>query len=98
MKGTPRHTLAKITLQRAFQASPKKLMLPSIRPMFLRDHEMTENCGSKIHQKAMADNTVGTMKGMSTMARKMALKGSFSFSSKAKYKPMANLATLAKKV
>ena len=83
-KGTPRHTLAKMTEKREFQVSPKKLMLLSIQPKCLSDHEMTENCGSKIHQKAMADSTVGTMNGISTTARKMALKGSFSFSSNAK--------------
>ena len=59
---------------------------------------MTENCGSKIHQKAIADSTVGTMKGISTTARMMALNGRFSFSSSARYRPMANLMTLATSV
>src|SRR5688572_7373525 len=98
MKGTPRQTLAKITLQRAFHASPRKLMLPSIHPNCLRDQEMTENCGSKIHQKAMADSTVGTMKGIRMTARIIALKGMFWLSSSARYRPIANLNTLATNV
>ena len=59
-------------------------MLASISPSFLSDHEMTENCGSKIHQNAIADSTVGTMKGISTTARMMALNGSFWLSSSAR--------------
>ena len=45
---------------------------------------MIENCESKIHQNAIADSTVGTMKGISTMARSIALNGMFSFSSSAR--------------
>ncbi len=36
---------------------------------------MIENCGSNSHQNAMADSTVGTMKGISTTARMIALNG-----------------------
>src|SRR5690348_7045428 len=75
MKGTPRQTLAKITLQRAFQASPRKLILVLISPRCFSDHDTIENCGSKIHQKATAESTVGTMKGISTTARISALSG-----------------------
>src|SRR5688572_32179620 len=75
MNGTPRQTFAKMTLQRAFHASPRKLMLPSIHPSCRSDQEMTENCGSKIHQKAMAESTVGTMKGIRITARMIALNG-----------------------
>ena len=56
---------------------------------------MTENCGSKIHQKAIATSTVGTMNGISTIARTMAFNGSFWFSRIARYRPTANLMTLA---
>ena len=45
---------------------------------------MIENCGSNSHQNAIADSTVGTMKGIRTMARKIALNGNFSFSSTAR--------------
>ena len=44
-----------------------------IKPIFFSDHEITENCGSKIHQKAIAESTVGTMNGISTKARIMRL-------------------------
>ena len=82
--GTPRQILAKITDQRAFQTSPRKSMLTVIRPIFLSDHEMIENCGSNSHQNAMADSTVGTMNGISTTARRIALNGRFSLSSSAR--------------
>ncbi|MND03776.1 hypothetical protein D3C83_237570 [compost metagenome] len=52
-------------------------MLPSIQPSWRSDQEMTENCGSKIHQKAIAESTVGTMKGIRITARIMALNGMF---------------------
>ena len=45
---------------------------------------MIENCESKIHQNASADNTVGTMNGISTSARSIALNGIFSFNSSAR--------------
>ena len=32
-------------------------MFSVIRPIFFSDQEMTENCGSKIHQKAIAEST-----------------------------------------
>src|SRR5262245_38688697 len=95
MKGTPRQTLAKIAEKRAFQTSPRKLMLVLSRPIFFSDHEITENCGSKIHQKAMADSTVGTMNGISTTARISALNGSFSLSRIARYRPTPNFTVLA---
>src|SRR5215475_13032111 len=65
--GTPRQMLAKITDQRAFHASPRKSMLLVIRFILRSDQEMIENCGSNSHQNAMAESTVGTMKGMSTI-------------------------------
>src|SRR6476620_6358278 len=77
--GTPRQMLAKITDQRAFQISPRKSILAVIRPIFLSDHEMIENCGSNSHQNAIADSTVGTMNGTSTKARSIALNGNLSF-------------------
>ena len=73
--GTPRQILAKITDQRAFQASPRKSILVAISPSFRSDQEMIENWLSKIHQNAMAESTVGTMKGISTIARRIALNG-----------------------
>src|SRR3978361_1748918 len=90
--------LAKITQVRAQVTSPRKLMFSVIRPMCLSDHEMIENCESKIHQNASADSTVGTMKGISTSARSIALNGMFSFRSSARYSPIANLIALATKV
>jgi hypothetical protein len=45
---------------------------------------MIENCESKIHQNASADSTVGTMKGISTSARSIALNGMFSFNNSAR--------------
>ena len=64
MKGTPRQTLTKITLACACSGTPRKSTLVEISPIFLSDQEMIENCGSKIHQKAIADSTVGTMNGI----------------------------------
>src|ERR1043166_529630 len=83
-KGTPRQILAKITQIRAHVVSPRKLMLWSRMPRCLNDQEMIENWESKIHQKASADSTVGTMKGISTAARSIALNGKFSFRSSAR--------------
>ena len=59
-------------------------MLPEISPRWRSDHEMIENCGSKIHQNAIAESTVGTMNGISTTARSVALNGRFSLSSSAR--------------
>src|SRR5204863_5737183 len=73
--GTPRQILAKITDQRAFQVSPRKSMLLAIRPILRSDHDTIENWLSKSHQKAMAESTIGTMKGISTTARMIALNG-----------------------
>jgi len=53
-KGTPRQMLAKITHIRAQVTSPRKLMFSVIRPRCLSDHEMMENCESKIHQNAQS--------------------------------------------
>ena len=36
---------------------------------------MIENCGSKIHQKAIADSTVGTMNGIRIAALTIARNG-----------------------
>src|SRR6266404_9260899 len=83
-KGTPRQILAKITQIRAQVESPRKLMFWVISPRCLSDHEMIENCASKIHQNASADNTVGTMKGINTSARNIALNGMFSFNNSAR--------------
>src|SRR6476469_3601710 len=82
--GTPRQILAKITDQRAFHMSPRKSMLVVIRCIFFSDQEMIENCGSNSHQNAMAESTVGTMNGISTTARMIALNGNLSFSNSAR--------------
>ena len=74
-KGTPRQMFAKITDQRAFQVSPRKSILVAISPSFRNDQDTIENWLSKIHQKAMAESTVGTMNGISTTARMIALNG-----------------------
>src|SRR5512134_3794122 len=95
MNGTPRHTLAKITLQREIQVSPRKLMLPSMMPAWRSVQLTIENCGSKIHQNAIAESSVGTMNGISTTARTIALNGRCSFSSSARYSPTPNLKMLA---
>jgi len=55
-------------------------MLVEISPTLRRLHEMMENWLSNSHQNAMAESTVGTMKGISTTARSIALNGRFSFS------------------
>src|SRR3954471_17012243 len=96
--GTPRQILAKITQIRAQVVSPKKLMFCEISPRCFSDHEMIENCESKIHQNASADSTVGTMNGISTSARSIALNGMFSLSNSARYSPIANLKAEAMKV
>src|SRR5205807_8587189 len=75
MNGTPRQILAKITDQRAFQVSPRKSILVAISPILRSDHDTIENWLLKIHQKAIAESTVGTMKGISTSARIIALNG-----------------------
>src|SRR6201995_5372456 len=67
--GTPRQMLAMITDVRAQSVSPRKLMLWVMRPSLISDQEMIENCASYIHQNAIADSTVGTMKGISTTER-----------------------------
>ena len=59
-------------------------MFSVISPICLSDQEMIENCESKIHQNASAESTVGTMKGISTSARSIALNGMFSFNSSAR--------------
>src|SRR5215467_207464 len=82
--GMPRQILAKITDQRAFQTLPRKSMLLEIKPRWRSDHEMIENWASNSHQNAIADSTVGTMKGISTTARTIALNGMLSFSSRAR--------------
>src|SRR5205807_8244059 len=84
MNGTPRQILAKITDQRAFQVSPRKSMLLAIKPSFRSDQDTMENWLSKIHQKAMAESTVGTMNGISTSARIIALNGMCWLSSSAR--------------
>src|SRR5882672_10765323 len=82
--GTPRQILAKITDQRAVHGSPRKSMLAEIKCSFLSDQEMMENWLSNSHQKAIAESTVGTMKGISTTERMIALNGKFSLRSSAR--------------
>src|SRR5947209_4146551 len=96
--GTPRQILAKITQMRAQVVSPRKLIFCEISPRCFSDQEIIENCESKIHQNASAESTVGTMKGISTSARSIALNGMLSLSSSARYKPIANLKAEATKV
>jgi hypothetical protein len=76
--------LAKITQARAMAGSPRKSMLPSMIPRWRNDHEMIENWLSKIHQKAMAESTVGTTNGISTIDRMIDLNGMFLLSSSAR--------------
>src|SRR5665213_3139253 len=83
-KGTPRQILTKVRHQRAFQGSPRKSMYCLISPSLTRLHEMIENCASKIHQKAMAESTVGTTNGMSTIERRSALNRKFLLSNNAR--------------
>ncbi len=66
-----------------------------MKPAFISTHEMTENCASYIHQNAMAESAVGTMKGSRTTARKNDLKGRLRLSNSASQSPSANLKTLA---
>ena len=75
MNGTPRQILAKITQARAMFGSPRKLMFWSMRPEWRSDQEMIENWLSKIHQNAMAESTVGTTNGISTIERTSDLNG-----------------------
>src|SRR5262249_62356282 len=79
IKGTPRQILAKMTDQRAFQGSPKKSMLEAISPIFLSDHDRTENWLSNNHQKAIDDRTAGPMNGKRTSARMMSMNGMYAF-------------------
>ena len=67
----------------------------SISPILTSTQLMTENCASYNHQKAMAESAVGTIQGSSTTARKKLLNGRFLFSRIARYRPSANLITLA---
>src|SRR5487761_1938963 len=83
-KGTPRQILANITQMRASVGSPRKSILWLMRPNLISDQEMIENCASKIHQNAIADKTVGTTKGISTIERSKALRGRRLFKSKAR--------------
>ena len=73
-------------------------MYVSIRPMCFSAQLMIENCESKIHQNAIAESAVGTMKGRSTMARKNALNGRCLLRINASHSPSANLMTLATNV
>src|SRR2546430_12910417 len=73
-----------LTDQRAFQVSPRKSILLAISPSLRSDHDTIENWLSKIHQKAIAESTVGTMNGISTRARTIALKGMLWLSSSAR--------------
>ena len=45
-------------------------MLVAISPILRSDHDTIENWLSKIHQKAMAERTVGTMNGRRMIARR----------------------------
>src|SRR4029078_10978184 len=93
--GTPRQMLAKITDQRAFHGSPRKSILVVITPIWRSDHEMIENWLSYSHQNEIAESTVGTMNGISTIERMIALNGKLWLSSTARYRPTANLMMLA---
>src|SRR5262245_34913515 len=93
--GTPRQILAKITDQRAFHVSPRKSILLAISPSLRSDHDTIENWLSKIHQKAIAESTVGTMNGIRTTARTSALKGMLWLSSSACKKHSLNMNTRA---
>src|SRR5215212_2023282 len=95
MNGTPRQMLAKITLACAWSGTPRKSMLPEMSPIFLKVHETIENCGSKIHQKAIAESTVGTMNGIRITARTIARNGMYLLRRRARYSPMTNLNALA---
>ena len=64
-------------------------------PALVSAQEITENCESYIHQKAIADSAVGTMNGSSTMARRKALNGRLLLSSSASHRPSANFTILA---
>ncbi len=84
MNGMPRQILAKITQALAQLASPRKSMFWPITPIWRSDQEMMENWLSKIHQKAMADRTVGTTNGISTIERTSDLNGMRLFRSSAR--------------
>ena len=98
MKGMPRQTFAAITDQRAFHGSPRKLIGCEIQPHCISTHEMIENWLSKIHQKAIAESTVGTTHGRRTMARKKLLNGRFSLRISASHSPSPNFRIEATKV
>jgi hypothetical protein len=98
MNGMPRQMLQKITVPWANSGSPRKLMFWLMMPRFFSAHEMIENWVSKIHQKAMADKTVGTMNGIRTTERISDLKRMLLLSSSARYSPRANFTALAMKV
>src|SRR4051794_31902096 len=44
--GMPRQTLVRITVARALLGEPRKLIGEEIRPSFISDQEITENCVS----------------------------------------------------
>src|ERR1039457_2390677 len=94
-KGMPRQIFAATTEKRAFQLSPRKLMLVWIRPAFTSTHEMIENWLSYIHQNAIAESVVGTIQGKRRIARMKDLRAIFWLSSKASNNPRTNLNTLA---
>ena len=51
-------------------------MLLSISPIFFKNHEMIENCVSKIHQKAIAESTAPKLvavRELATVQRQVAL-------------------------
>src|SRR4051794_37760876 len=91
--GMPRQTLAAMTEARAVFGLPRKLIGWSMMPSCIRVQERIENCASYIHQKAIAESTVGTTQGNSTTARKNAFHGSFSLSSSDSHSPNPNFNT-----
>src|SRR6478735_12245957 len=95
MKGMPRQMLTAMTAAWACSGTPRKSTLVEISPSFRSDQETIENCGSKIHQKAIAESTVGTMKGIRIIDRTSERNGIFLLSRMARYSPMANLKVLA---
>ena len=66
----PRQMLAVISDQRATPGAAEEIEILCQRgPADRRARERMENCGSQIHQKAMAESTVGTIQGSRMMAQ-----------------------------
>src|SRR4029078_8245662 len=72
-KGMPRQMLARQSEARAFQASPRKLMLCLTTPQFLRIQELGLRTPSKSISQARLLMAVGTIHGNSKPARRKRL-------------------------